>query len=312
MPLSAIYGLHLSRHVRDQDFSASEAKHLKQLLEDQLTDKIFDRLTWYAPKDAPKDKSENQNVQQGDEEVIVDAQWDSFTSKAQSHVELNQDIVFKDSIFTRHNQGNAISQQEIAARIREILQKKAANQEDMKATPFFVKQSGATNSEGSSNSEVDKIRVLKSQRKYIKAYEEDINQVSLALSYILNAQDTRYRYETYKKLIQNELFMEIGGIIMMYINDQTLAEDVAVKIVLGAQNRKPIVGYFPNKETYEQLKVFGAVIDYQNQLTDRSYNLSNFFNEAGNPISLQDLLLKSTDVNMVDTRSLHTIGEKAP
>ena len=286
MPVIDVFGMNISRNVELRRVNKDEAQHIVQKLKDTLTDKIFDRINWGTKKVVVDGKTS---------EVKITPRWETFENNRQSNVKIKQNILFKSSLFKR-NIVNSVG--EVQVRINEILQKKAENLEKIKAKPSAL----AGLIEGDDNVPRVEIKMTNGSKKfmtmfealhqgyYLTAYLNDVQTISNGLFEILTSNNTAHKYNVYNGLIKNELFMEIGGIIMMYVAEQTLSEDIVIRISVQASGRESIIGYYPSRADYDKLRDLTAILDYQSYLSDRSYNLKNYLKEDGSAYSLKDLL----------------------
>ena len=203
--------------------------------------------------------------------------------------------MFKGSLFKR---SIVNSPGEVQDRVNEILQNKADNLENLKAKPSAL----AGFIEGDDSVPRVEIKLANGKKKfltmfealhqryYLTAYLNDVQHISNGLFQILTSNSTAEKYKVYNGLIKNELFMEIGGIVMMYVAEQFLDSDVVIRLSVQASGRDSIIGYYPSREDYDKLRDLTAILDYQNYLTDRSYNLKNYIKEDGTAYNLNDLL----------------------
>jgi hypothetical protein len=294
MPVTDVYGMNISRNVEFKEINKDEAKHIVQKLRDTLTDKIFGRMNW-GTKTVIVDGKETK--------VNILPKWESFESNAQTNVKIRQNIMFKGSLFKRNIVN---SPAEVQVRVNEILQIKAENLENLKAKPSAL--SGLI--EGDDNVPRVEINLANGKKKYMTMYEalrqryyltaylNDVQYISNGLYQILSSNLTSEKYKVYNTLTKNELFMEIGGVILMYVAENFLDSDIVIRLSVQASGRDSIIGYYPSREDYDKLRDLTAILDYQNYLSDRSYNLKNYIKEDGSAYTLTDLLQNPLSGNL--------------
>lgn len=94
--------------------------------------------------------------------------------------------------------------------------------------------------------------------------------------------------------LKNDLFADFGlAIFANVINAETIPECMLVQFSFSGHEMGSGVQKYPSEESFNRINLFKYIIDQNNYILDRSYNLRNFLKEDGNPYNLDELILKN-------------------
>lgn len=106
------------------------------------------------------------------------------------------------------------------------------------------------------------------------------------------------KYEIFDKLIKkNSLFSEFGSVLLINtLNPSSLNDCVLIQFSYSSHELGSLVQKYPSDEDFNRINLFKNIVDQNNYILDRSYNLRNYLKEDGSPFTLEELILKN-DLN---------------
>lgn len=128
-----------------------------------------------------------------------------------------------------------------------------------------------------------------------KVDEDEKNEVVKKLTDIFSSSvNLNHKFRLFDELMKNDLFADFGLTIMInVINPETVSECVLVQLSYSGHEMGSGVLKYPSEEAFNRVNLFKNIIEQNNYILDRSYNLRNFLKEDGNPYSLPELMLKN-------------------
>lgn len=129
------------------------------------------------------------------------------------------------------------------------------------------------------------------------AYAQEIDFIPKTLIKIFNhSTSAANKYENFEKLLNDvPLFKEIAGLLFLQITpEKDLHKYVVARLSFSARkwSGQNTDTYYPNFEKFndKELVVFRSILAQNNYITDRSYNLRNFFKEDGSMFKISELI----------------------
>lgn len=126
--------------------------------------------------------------------------------------------------------------------------------------------------------------------------EDEKNEVVKKLTDIFsNLVNLNQKFRLFDELtLKNDLFADFGLAIMMNVIDpETISECVLVQFSYSGHEMGSGVLNYPSEEQFNRINLFKNIIEQNNYILDRSYNLRNFLKEDGTPFTLPELILKN-------------------
>lgn len=129
-----------------------------------------------------------------------------------------------------------------------------------------------------------------------KVDEEEKLRVVNSLTWIFNpAFDLDQKFQLFDDLtLKNDLFADYGLVIMMnVVNPETISQYVLAQLSLSGHEMGSQVQFYPSEKDFARINLFRNIVEQNNYILDRSYNLRNFLKEDGKPYDLNELILKN-------------------
>ncbi|MCM2352033.1 MAG: hypothetical protein NDI63_00340 [Pseudobdellovibrio sp.] len=129
-----------------------------------------------------------------------------------------------------------------------------------------------------------------------KVDEDEKNEIVKKLTDIFsNSVDLNNKFRLFDDLtMNNDIFSEYGLPIMInVINPETVSQCVLAQLAYSSHETGSSVLKYPSEEAFTRVNLFKNIIEQNNYILDRSYNLRNFLKEDGKPYSLPELMLKN-------------------
>jgi hypothetical protein len=133
------------------------------------------------------------------------------------------------------------------------------------------------------------------------SYRTDKDQVVTKLPAIFsNSSDLNDKFNALTELTtKNQLFSDYGSVIMMNVmNPESISESVLAQLSYSGHDIEAAVSKYPSEESFNRINLFKNIIEQNNYILDRSYNLRHFLKEDGKPYSLPELILKNGTIGL--------------
>lgn len=129
-----------------------------------------------------------------------------------------------------------------------------------------------------------------------KVDEDEKTEVVNKLTAIFNPLvDLNNKFKLFDELtLKNKLFSDFGLVIMMnVVNPETISEYVLAQLSYSGHEMGSEVQKYPNEQSFNRINLFKNIIEQNNYILDRSYNLRNFIKEDGTIFNLDEIILKN-------------------
>lgn len=129
-----------------------------------------------------------------------------------------------------------------------------------------------------------------------KVDEDEKNEIVTKLTDLFSTRVTlNQKFSIFDQLnMENDLFSDFGLAIMMnVINPESISQCVLVQFSYSGHEMGSAVLKYPSEQSFTRVNLFRNIIEQNNYILDRSYNLRNFLKEDGKPYSLDELILKN-------------------
>ncbi len=129
-----------------------------------------------------------------------------------------------------------------------------------------------------------------------KVDKKERHEIINSLTYIFSAGvPLNDKFKLFDQLsLKNDLFGDYGlAIFANVINEETVPECILVQFSFSGHEMGSGVQKYPSEESFNRINLFKYIIDQNNYILDRSYNLRNFLKEDGSPYNLEELILKN-------------------
>lgn len=102
------------------------------------------------------------------------------------------------------------------------------------------------------------------------------------------------KYDKFQFLLSEvPLFREIAGLLLLKLTpDKDIDKYVVARLSMSGRKVNSEISVFPDEASFEKTKLFRGLLDQNGYLTDRSYNLRNFFNEDGQIKTLEQIVIR--------------------
>lgn len=131
---------------------------------------------------------------------------------------------------------------------------------------------------------------------YLDAYSYEIAYMAAYISDMFNEnQSLNTRVDSYNKLNNYmDLFREIGSALLLrLVPTDKLKDLITYRLLISGRGIDPVKNEFPANADMTQTNLYNAVLSQNAFIQDRSYNLRNFLNEKGEPMTSVEVIEKT-------------------
>lgn len=191
----------------------------------------------------------------------------------------------------RENKMATISQDKIRTELTNIIQTWGK----ISAKPSSVLMSGDQKDPRMASKEAGDIKVSSGKNpsaEYLEAFSWDLGYIPTYLEAVFNERlPMATRLDSYDKLLEYELFNEVGTVLVLrLIPAEILAEVLTYRLEITGRGIEPKVTLFPANADETESNIFKRILDENNFLTDRTFNLKYYMSPKGEPLTLEEVI----------------------